>query len=211
MSERPDISRRDFVRGRFAKAPSNPAPLVMRYPRSADEVSMISSEVASRQTIPVLRPPGAVDEVTFLAECTRCSECITACPHDAIVHAPDRMRQAAGTPMIDADNQPCVMCADFPCIAACEPNVLTVLVPKAMGTAKVIAQTCLAYHGTTCTVCSEQCPVEGAIDVTNGKPSVNEEVCTGCGVCRYVCPSVENAILLMPTFARSPGRGNREH
>ena len=229
MSKADNISRRDFVRGQFFKAlgaeapasdsvsasppddsPTQPRPLVMRYPKSAEDVSAAgyyseaptSARAARRGSIPVLRPPGAVDEATFLAECTRCNECITACPHDAILHAPPRMREGAGTPMIDADRKPCRMCADFPCIAACEPDVLTALVPKAMGTAKVIAHTCLAYHGTTCTVCSEQCPEPGAFTVTEGKPTVNENVCTGCGVCRYVCPAPENAILLMPAFSR---------
>ncbi|WP_236625063.1 4Fe-4S binding protein [Rhodopirellula sp. SWK7] len=40
--------------------------------------------------------------------------------------------------------------------------------------------------------------------VTDGKPTVVEDACTGCGVCRYVCPAPENAILLMPALAR-PG------
>lgn len=59
----------------------------------------------------------------FLDGCTRCDKCLQGCPHDAIVHAPDRLREAAGTPIIDPDQQPCMMCDDFPCIAACEPNV----------------------------------------------------------------------------------------
>lgn len=189
--------------------------LVMRYPKSLREVSAgdplqnrqgqdapVPPTSARRRTIPVLRPPGAIDEEGFLAGCTRCDRCVQACPHDAILHAPDRFREAAGTPIIDPDHQPCLMCEDFPCIAACQPNVLTQLVPKMMGTAIVTEHLCLAHHGTTCTVCSERCPVEGAIDVRDGKPTVNESTCTGCGVCRYVCPAPENAILLMPSFLR---------
>jgi MauM/NapG family ferredoxin protein len=203
--------------------------LVMRYPKSLREVAagdnvappepetdsaaVSTSETvrgalpdaataARRRTIPVLRPPGAVDEESFLAGCTRCKQCIEVCPHDAITLAPDRMREAALTPMIDPDRQPCMMCEDFPCITTCEPGVLTQLVPKMMGTAKVTEHLCLAHHSTTCTVCSERCPVEAAISVSDGKPTVNETVCTGCGVCRYVCPAPENAILLMPTFLR---------
>lgn len=224
MNSRPEITRRDFVRGRFlagnnAAADSPPprdapdaAPdgMIMRYPTAADLGSMTKATAAAapeshparRRTIPVLRPPGAIHESAFLAGCTRCNECITACPYDAIVHAPARTREAAGTPMVDPDRQACLMCADFPCISACEPQVLSPRVTVAMGTAKVIAQTCLAHQGTTCTACSEQCPVPDAIEVVNGKPAVREEICTGCGVCRYVCPAPENAILLMPTFVR---------
>jgi ferredoxin-type protein NapG len=159
---------------------------------------------ARRRTIPVLRPPGAIDEPSFLAGCTRCELCIEACPHDAIVHAPARFREAAGTPMIDADHQPCVMCADYPCISACEPGVLSPLIPAMMGTARITEHLCLPHHGTSCTVCSENCPVENAIVISDEKPTVNEATCSGCGVCRSVCPAPENAILLMPMFLR-PG------
>ena len=33
-----------------------------------------------------LRPPGAVDESDFLDRCTKCSDCLDACPYDAISH-----------------------------------------------------------------------------------------------------------------------------
>lgn len=228
------LSRRDFVQGRFwrafglgrsgsaaaDKAPANAGKrrrLIMRYPQNLDEVAAgdqpttadesdppLPAAVQRRRSIPVLRPPGAIDEEHFLAGCTRCEECIKACPHDAITLAPDRLREAAGTPMLDPDRSPCLMCQDFPCIAACEPGVLTHQVPKMMGTAKITEHLCLAHHSTTCTVCSERCPVEAAIQVADGKPTVDEQVCTGCGVCRYVCPAPENAILLMPTFLRPP-------
>ena len=203
--------------------PPRRVPLVMRYPKTLREVGAsdldaspqaeaIPATEARRRTIPVFRPPGAIDEPSFLDGCTRCDECRKACPHDAIVHAPihtnGRLRGIAGTPIIQADHQACLMCEDFPCIAACEPAVLTSRVPPRMGTAVVTQHLCLAHHGTTCTVCSERCPVENAIEVTEGKPTVNESVCTGCGVCRYVCPAPENAILLMPTFLRPSPTGN---
>lgn len=232
--DQPDISRREMLRGRFltrllrdaaapapndAAAPPSPRkPMVMRYPKTTSDVdaqggpgAQPTASSRSRGAIPVLRPPGAVDEQTFLAECTRCNECITACPHDAIVHAPPRFRQAAGTPMIDPDRQPCLMCDDFPCIDACEPDVLSHLLPKTMGTARIVNQTCLAHQGTTCTACHEQCPVPGAFDLSSpGKPRINESDCTGCGVCRYVCPSPENAVLLMPTFVRPTRAATKE-
>ena len=221
------ISRRDFVQGRFWRAlvgrsqsdSSNPTPApkptVMRYPQSAGDVAAsdrpadepsasenAAANSARRRTIPVMRPPGAVQENQFLRLCTRCNQCLDACPHDAIIPAPARLREAAGTPMIDPDQQPCWMCRDTPCISACQVNALTSLLPPLMATAKVTQHLCLAHHGTTCTVCSERCPVPDAIEVNDGKPTVNESLCSGCGVCRYVCPAPENAILLMPTFQR---------
>lgn len=224
-----NLSRRDFVSGRFWKAiglgeksiddlvdtNSNiSSPIVMRYPKTTEDVEINDSTDSSnpketnnstgqfRRTIPLFRPPGAVDEASFLKDCTRCNDCIDVCPHDAIVHAPAQFREAAGTPMLAPDHQPCMMCEEMPCIKACEPNVLDSDVQVLMGTAMVTEHLCLAHHGTTCTVCSEQCPVDEAILVSEGKPIVNESQCTGCGVCRYVCPAPENAILLMPAFNR---------
>lgn len=221
-------SRRDLLLGRMWKfIPSAKfPPLVMRYPTKYSEPNEDkSSDVKPRsiaginidpvpatnlglrsvsRTLPVFRPPGAIDEFQFLSGCTRCGDCITACPYEAIRKAPERLGSIGGTPIIEADTAACMMCPDFPCIDSCEPGVLTRLLPPIMGTAKVTEHLCLAHHHTTCTVCSERCPVDGAITVTDGKPMVNEDTCTGCGVCRYVCPSPENAILLMPAFSR-PG------
>ena len=160
------------------------------------------SSRAIPRTIPVFRPPGAIEEQQFLAGCTRCGDCITACPYQALRPASQRLGAVAGTPVIEADTAACLMCADFPCIAACEPGVLSHKLPVVMGTAQVTAHLCLAHHGTTCTLCSERCPVPGAIEVSDGRPRVIEELCSGCGVCRYVCPAPDNAILLMPIFSR---------
>ena len=219
MSDGKDISRREWLRGRWlreepaeADVSRSPAPgqPVMRYPQGTSNLDAGGASLGSgaspiqsrRRTIPVFRPPGAVAEAQFLAGCTRCEKCIEVCPHDAILQAPSRLREAAGTPILDPDRQPCLMCEGTPCIDACEPGVLSRQIPIAMGTARITEQTCLAHQGTLCTVCSEQCPVEGAIELSGTKPHVDESRCVGCGVCRFVCPAPENAVLLMPQFAR---------
>jgi Pyruvate/2-oxoacid:ferredoxin oxidoreductase delta subunit len=57
---------------------------------------------------------------------------------------------------------------------------------------------CLAYQRSFCSVCSERCPVEGAIQVELGIPRINPAICTGCGICQQVCPAPRNAILMIP-------------
>jgi ferredoxin-type protein NapG len=143
-----------------------------------------------------------VAELEFLAGCTRCGECIAACPYQAIRVAPPRYGPAAGTPVIEADVQACWMCVDFPCISSCEPQVLLPQPRPVMGVARITELLCLAYHGTGCTVCSERCPVPGAIALSSGRPTIRDDACTGCGVCRYVCPAPENAVLLLPALHR---------
>ena len=66
------------------------------------------------------------------------------------------------------------MCDDFPCISACGPGVLSPRIPPVMGTAQITAHLCIAHHGTTCTVCSERCPVDLAIQVNGGSLALLE-------------------------------------
>ncbi|TVQ62272.1 MAG: 4Fe-4S dicluster domain-containing protein [Phycisphaerales bacterium] len=209
MTDDPRMSRRSFLRARVLgdvvgrvgdsiadriNAASDAAGLTPKAPPARSD--------RYNKPFPVLRPPGAIEETTFLDGCTRCAACIEACPHDAIINAPDRFRVAAGTPMIDPVRQPCRMCEDTPCVTACEPGVLRKDLPVVMGVARISPVTCLAHQNSFCTVCSEHCPVEGAIEIVNGRPRIVEATCTGCGVCQHVCPAPENAILLMPLAHR---------
>lgn len=153
------------------------------------------------------RPPGAVAEGQFLAACTRCGDCIDACPPRAIVKAPDSAGPRAGTPMIDALRSPCVMCDDLPCIDACEPGVLRRDLPLRMAHASIDEQSCLAWQGQECRSCVDNCPVEGAIDLVPGDddrigPRINTGTCTGCGVCHCVCPASQNAVRHRPVDER---------
>lgn len=146
----------------------------------------------------VHRPPGALPETLFLAGCTRKNDCAVACPVHAIVPMPAEAGTAAGTPQIHASVKACVSCADTPCITACGPGVLTLARGVKMGTAKIAASACLAYRGTSCTSCVDECPVPGAMEVVYGRPRILADACTGCGVCHQVCPAPRNAVLMVP-------------
>lgn len=216
MPEDPGQSRRELLRGRLfgriVQSVSKSIHGVEAAVSSAERAKDVLADgrpvgapgVGRSFALPIHRPPGAVDEVSFLSGCTRCNECITACPVGAIVHAPARFREAAGTPMIDLHTAACVMCEDAPCIVACKPGVLNVNQPRNMGVAWIQPMACLAHTGSFCTVCSERCPVLGAIDVMAGRPSIRADVCTGCGVCASVCPAPVNAIVVMPLADRPP-------
>lgn len=154
------------------------------------------------RVFPVHRPPGAVAEADFLARCTRCGECLQACPHQAIVLAPARLRTVAGTPVIDAVVAPCRMCDDTPCAQVCEPYVLSFEAPLTMGTARLERLDCLAWQGAECSDCVEHCPVPGALTLEDGRPEVHRQTCTGCGVCLHVCPAPRKAFMILPVATR---------
>lgn len=56
---------------------------------------------------------------------------------------------------------------------------------------------CLAYEDIPCSKCYDRCPVEGAIVVEDGLPIIDTEICTGCRVCKEVCPASADAILMV--------------
>ena len=141
-------------------------------------------------------------EAEFLAGCTQCLDCARDCPHDAIRPAGERLGAARGTPVIDAAQAPCHSCVDRPCAAACEAGVISSEGRGQMGTARVVDHSCLAVAGVGCSACVEQCPVPGAIELERGRPRIDPERCTGCGVCFYVCPAPQKAILLLPLRTR---------
>ena len=184
------VTRRELFTGSFLRK------LVAR----GDEVQGEGSR--AERAFPVLRPPGAIPESRFLALCTRCGACAEACPHDAIVSAPSRLRGAQGTPTVDPGHQPCWLCPDTPCAAVCPTAALVPGRFGKVGQAHVLPHSCLAYR-TSCTICVERCPVEGAIRAdSRGRPEIVPSRCSGCGVCQYVCPAPERAIVVLPLQER---------
>lgn len=188
---------RDALRGRFG-ARRQTADSESGRVTSGGEEARSRPAVGRATSFPVHRPPGALPEPEFLSACTRCGDCVVACPHHAIVLAPSRLRGAAGTPMIEPHTQPCWLCSDLPCVTACEPDVLSLARSTRMSEARIQPWACLAHQGTMCSACVEQCPVPGSITVEQGRPTVVATECVGCGVCQYVCPAPENAVLLLP-------------
>jgi Na+-translocating ferredoxin:NAD+ oxidoreductase RNF subunit RnfB len=84
------------------------------------------------------------------------------------------------------------------------PPVATPAIDETPQLALILDRFCLAYQGSFCSVCSERCPELGAIVVTQGKPRVNPDFCTGCKICHDVCPAPKNAVFLV---ARKPRQG----
>lgn len=169
-----------------------------------------------------LRPPGALDEFAFLTACTRCDKCLPACPQDAIQKAPSSARFAMGTPHIRPRSMPCFLCTELPCIPACPEGALVwprrgvkgveVEGPRAvrMGLARVNPATCLTWSAEdrpaqACRTCVDRCPypdeaIGMAEDENNGPahPVVDPDICTGCGLCEFGCPTPEAAIVVVP-------------
>jgi ferredoxin-type protein NapF len=144
-----------------------------------------------------MRPPWALAESDFIERCTRCNDCLTACPTHILI-AGD-----GGYPTVDFRDGECTFCGD--CVAACSPKALLRAPNQPAWPYKaMIGEDCLPRQGVECRVCGDFCdarairfpPRLGGCPL----PEVDDEKCTGCGACVAPCPTLAIAI-------RPPDRG----
>jgi ferredoxin-type protein NapG len=126
-----------------------------------------------------------------------------------------------GTPYFIPTEVPCYMCEDIPCVPVCPSGALNQAsvsnesdeldINKArMGLAVVHKESCIAFWGIQCDACYRACPLLGeAITIEmhrnerTGKhtfmlPIVNDNACTGCGLCEIACVTEKPAIFVLP-------------
>jgi MauM/NapG family ferredoxin protein len=150
----------------------------------------------------LLRPPGALLEDEFLDTCVRSGACVNSCPAQAILpihrHDPDR----AGTPYIDPDYQPCVVCETLECMNVCPSGALLKLAVNEIqiGLAVVNYESCLRTESINCRDCVDSCPIGNeAIRIdAQDRIEVMSPGCVGCGVCQYHCPTSPKSIRVEP-------------
>lgn len=137
------------------------------------------------------RPPGARGELDFLTSCNRCGKCKDSCPEGIL----SQFELAEGakllnTPYLNPNKSPCTFCKI--CIDVCPTDALSLsglLENPSIGKAVILNHHCLTSQDVMCDYCFRSCPTKGAIELINGKPFVNEENCTGCGLCVDSCIS----------------------
>ena len=188
MAIDPKYGRRDF----FKDSVISVAKAAKEFSSHADAVP---EKPAPAMRTDWLRPPGAVGEAIFLERCTKCSDCIKACPHESIVIHQD------GTPVIYPDQMPCYLCDDTPCIAACATEALLPVASvneARMGVAVINHRLCTAGQG--CHACVSKCPTDAlTMDFDAQRLVVAVERCVGCGMCEHVCRTVNDHIAIRVT------------
>ncbi len=164
----------------------------------------------------VPQPPGALsathDMARFLAACSRCGQCVTACPYKTLRLASPNDPAPTGTPFFMPRETPCYLCHDMPCVKACPTGALDPALEKIedarMGVALVDPASCLSFQGLRCEVCYRECPESDKAIVLDPlsrglskhamlRPVIKPEKCTGCGICEKVCPTDKAAIRIV--------------
>ena len=155
-----------------------------------------------------IRPPYSLNEVEFILACTRCDDCVEACPHDVIFKLSARLgADVVGTPALALLTKGCHLCEDWPCVTACTTGALLLPVidneqkeeeqkpvplPQ-LAKVTINEQICLPFSGPECGACVPDCPVPGALILTQEKPYIVPDLCPGCGMCRQACYLDEKA------------------
>lgn len=131
------------------------------------------------------RPPWALAEREFLAACTRCGDCVRACPRSLLA------KGEGGYPVVAFERQGCDFCGA--CDTACAPRALDRASRIAWPWKAVVDGRCLAARRIECRVCADACdarairmqPQVGSV----AQPIVDAAACTGCGECKPRCPA----------------------
>ena len=164
--------------------------------KAAKTAIQIADERVEQRASRWIRPPYALPELEFLLACTRCDECIKACPYNVIFKLSAKLgAQVVGTPTLDLLNKGCHLCEDWPCVEACKPKALQFpeidenekLRLPILASAEINTNTCLPYNGPECGACAPACPVPGAMIWKMEKPRIDADFCAGCGLCRDAC------------------------
>ncbi len=140
-------------------------------------------------------PAGAASIRHFALSCTACQLCVSECPSGILRPSlePGSFMQPR---MIFTEGYclpECTRCADICPAGAIRPIDTATKSVTQIGTATVNPDLCIsAAYGQHCGNCARNCPT-GAITMVDGengnqRPTVNAELCIGCGKCEYVCP-----------------------
>ena len=170
-----------------------------------------SSLLAKRESPFLLRPPGAREnnpDAIGLTRCTRCNECVRACPTGAIQPAVfeaglEGFASPVLVPRLGYCDYSCNACGQICPTQAIPPLSLDEKRLQIIGKAFIDEDRCLAWSDhQPCIVCEEMCPLpEKAIRLEEQEvwgldgvplkiqlPHVLRETCIGCGICEYKCP-----------------------
>lgn len=157
---------------------------------------------AARGAAAPLRPPGAIEEDRFTGLCSRCGNCVRACPSRIL--RPDTGRAGlAGllAPVVlyrgDYCREDCRACTAVCASGAIRKMDLEEKRRYVIGEALVDGSLCLVTLGVKdCDACARACPFRAVEmrwdeELYVGYPLVDPEKCNGCGACEVVCPAGE--------------------
>jgi MauM/NapG family ferredoxin protein len=176
----------------------------------------------------LVRPPGSVEEQEFLRRCIKCGECMKVCItnglHPTFLQAGfEGIWSPILIPRIGYCEYNCTLCGQVCPTDAIEQLDLDVKRKRKIGLAFFDHNRCLPYaFGISCIVCEEHCPTSPKAIVFEHKtimtddgqkeikqPSIDPELCIGCGICENVCPVGEKAAVRVSSVGEDRSDKNK--
>jgi len=130
-------------------------------------------------------PPALTPELARTQPCIGCpGPCVESCEAGIILRHPEG-HALAGLAYLSFDHAGCTFCND--CVEGCRLQTGDALVTR-LGTAQLDRDACIAWDGVICMSCRLACTDAAIVMDRRSRPSVDEDACTGCGLCVSVCP-----------------------
>lgn len=190
-ADSPDASKRQFV--------STLAALSLAVPGKAlAQGSAVMGNHKSWQKDNPLSPPGSRSAEHLMNHCTSCHLCVAKCPSRVLKPSfLDYGLSGMMQPKMDFEhgfcNYDCTVCSEICPNGALLPLTKEEKHKLQVGKVVFVRENCIVNTDeTSCGACSEHCPTQAVsmVPYKNGLtiPSVNPDICVGCGGCEYVCP-----------------------
>lgn len=158
-----------------------------------------------------LLPPGALKEPRFSQVCTSCGRCIKACPTNFIVSESSleswsgirigTMQFTNSCPVINPGKayceKECNLCSRVCPTGAIRPFSVEDKTKLKIATVEFNLDKCILSFQKECSICGRECQYEAIRFVWNQEvyanvPTVDADICTGCGRCIVFCPGIDS-------------------
>lgn len=157
--------------------------------------------ISSKPKSTGIAPPGAISTEHLKKNCTACHACVAACPNNIIKPATTEYGlDGVLLPVLSFKHHFCSYECNV-CSQVCPNNAIIPVEVKdkqlvQIGQTQFTLEKCIVHtDGTDCGACDEHCPTKAITMVPYGDtglyiPSLEPDLCIGCGACEYICPAV---------------------
>ena len=169
--EKPDLSRRGFLRGNM--------------------LTRDGREQQKKNTQPLGLSPPKLGLSQVAGQCVDCTQpCAASCPQKIIkLHPAEHALSAA--PYLDFSRDGCTYCDA--CVEAC-PKVDASVDAELIGVLSIDHAKCFTWNSIFCMSCLGRCAEKALLLNVRRQLELLSEQCTGCGFCLRSCPANALAI-----------------
>ena len=202
LSEKPDEGRKGFLTALlFLAASALKAQVIPKATNIKPDGGLADIlEKKSPNRLTPITPAGSLSARNMKQRCTACQLCVTVCPNNVLrpSTSPDTFMQPFMSYERGYCRPECVKCSEVCPTGAIRKITKEEKSSIQIGHAVCVHERCIPITDKQqCDNCERHCPTKAIIMVPSVAgdekslkiPTVNEELCIGCGACETLCPS----------------------